>query len=55
VKGMPMHRISWETERAVMDWAKNHYTYFTARTFDDIIFDLVQAAKLMEKKLEDKE
>jgi hypothetical protein len=56
VKGMPMHRISWETERAVLDWARDHYPYFTnPKTFDEIIYDLVMMAKFMEMELEDTE
>jgi hypothetical protein len=56
VKGMPMHRISWETEREVADWAKDHYPYFAnPKTFDEIIHDLVKMARALEKELEDRE
>jgi len=42
-------RISWETEQAVRDWARDHYPYCTPRTFDEIIKDLVEYARYLEK------
>jgi len=49
---MPMHRISFQTEQEVYDWARDHYPYSMPKTFDEIIYDLVKLARWMEKELE---
>ncbi len=53
---MPMVRISFQTERELYDWARDHYPYFASpKTIDEIIYDLIQIAKFMEQELKDRD
>jgi hypothetical protein len=53
---MPVHRISQKTELELLDWAREHYPFWSfTRTFDEVIWDLIAEVRILEEKLNERE
>jgi hypothetical protein len=53
---MPVHRVSQKTEMVLMDWAREHYEYWSLnKTFDEVVWDLVAEVRRLYQELNERE
>jgi hypothetical protein len=49
---MPVHRISQRTELELLQWAREHYPFWSfTKTFDETIQDLIAEVRRLEDEL----
>jgi len=51
-ESLGVHRVSTETERALLNWAREHYPFWSfTKTFDETVQDLIDEVWRLERQL----